>query len=270
MKLVISALTEVGEHLQGDYEERDGKLYLRLDGDPRSTHSLVPLSELEGANEKLVEFRDNNRALHSKNTALEADNARFDGVDLTEGAKLKTRIKELETAAADAPNTDDLTDRITKAVEQAQSPLLTKITELEEKNVESEEKATAADAKVATEGLKNALTSVGIAQGVRKEAMDDYLARGQKKFVMTDGVAVAMNGDTPLFSQSKPAERLTIEEWAEDLAGEAGHLFDPSSGGGASPDSPGGPTIKKHIANADISQNLDDVAAGKLIVDLPT
>jgi hypothetical protein len=268
MRLQISTLSEVGEHVQGEYDERDGKFYLRLDGDPRSTHSLVSLAELTESNDKVVEFRDNNRSLMSKQSTMETELARFDGFDTSEPAKLKARIAELEAAADSAPNTDDLTERISKAVEQAQTPLLTKITELETKNAASEEKAAESDRKVETEGIKNALTQVGIEQGVRKEAMADYLARGTGVFVMEDGVPVAMKGDTPLFSQVKPAERLTMSEWAEDLAEAAGHLFEGSSGGGAAHDSPGGPTVKKRIADADIGAHLEDVARGGVEVAL--
>ena len=131
MNLVISALADVPEVFRAEYEERDGKFYLRLSGDPKATHSLVPQADLEEANTSIIEFRDNNRGLHTQVKDLETAAKKFDGIDPAKARKFEKEIQELKEAAKSAPAPDDIEKRLDRAIETATSPLLTKIEALE-------------------------------------------------------------------------------------------------------------------------------------------
>lgn len=250
MKFVISALTEVAEALRSEYEEKDGKFVLKLEGD------YPPLLD---ANAKLVEFRDNNRALNSKVTKLETDLKKFEGIDPQEHAALKVKVSELEKGGI--KNQDDVSKAIKEAVKAAVAPLE------EDLRVRKESEA-AAKAEAARERLENKLREAGIAGGIEERAISDFIARAQKVFKLIDGNIVPRKADnTPIFSRIKPAEELSLEEYTKDLRSEAPFLFKPSKGGGAG-NAGGGVVVKQTISNdpLEFGKNLEGIAKGEVVV----
>jgi len=259
MKATVSSVEDLPEALRSEYEERDGKFYLKLEGDP---HGYVKASELAEANSKLTkltEFRDNNIGLKKQIDQL---TAKYDGIDPEEHKALKAKIDELEKRGVKGG--DDVATMVQKGVEIAVTPLKVKLQELEEENKQAKE-------TLAKRDIESMLTKEALKAGVTESAMSDYLRRGLEVFRMDDGKPLAMNGETPLFCKENPAKPLTIEEWVAGLSDEAPHLFKPSKGGGAEP-GPGGPkdpSTYDRNNDQDFLGNLEDIAKGKMQPRMP-
>jgi hypothetical protein len=256
MKAVYASLSEIPEAFRSEYEERGGQFHLKLEGD------FAPLVE---ANTKLAEFRDNNRALNAKKTELENLLKNFEGLDPKEYKELKAKITEFEKSGARKP--DDVSKMIADAVRSAVEPLQSELTSI---------KTQEAQAKKALQmkGLEDSLRDVGTKLGVRDTAIRDFVRRGTEVFQVTEnGKYAALDGDTPLFSKARPAEPLSMEEWAAALQKEASHLFEPSKGGGTPPGGPGGnggvfaPTKSINADPLEFGRNLEGIAKGSVAVN---
>jgi len=252
MKAVITALTEVPDALQGEYEAKDGKFILKVEGD------YPPLVE---SNAKLAEFRDNNRALNTKKVELETQLKQFEGINPAEHQTLKTKLADFEKGGI--KKTDDIAERIKEAVAASTKPL-------EEKLLAREASEKAAQEALQRQGLENQLREVGMKVGVDDRAIRDYINRGLEVFKLIDGQPAPRRGENPIFSKQKPAEELSMEEWATDLQTEAPFLFKPSRGGGAGTTGNGSNfTGPKKVITADpaeFGRNLEAIAAGEVSV----
>lgn len=244
MKATISSLSEIQETLRSEYEPKDGKFVLKLEGD---MPGLVTAAQLAESNTKLAEFRDNNRSLNALKSELE-----------TSKAALEAKIGELQKTGVKEPA--DVEAKIAKAVQEAVGPLATQLRDLQKSE---------ADAKLALSRreLESSLTSAGLKAGVDEKALPDYLNRGLSVFKHKDGKILATNGDTPLYSK-KNGDPLSVDEWASGLSAEAPHLFKPSKGGGASPGHGGIVGARKVISNdpLEFGRNLESIAKGETIV----
>jgi hypothetical protein len=80
--------------------------------------------------------------------------------------------------------------------------------------------------------VDGALQSAAVAAGVKKTALLDVLLRGKQVYRLDGGNVVAFDGDKQKFSKDGQTP-LAMGEWLEGLREEAGHLFEPSTGGGA-------------------------------------
>lgn len=247
MKAVVESLDAVPEVNRGEYEQRDGKFVLKLEGDH---------PEVAGHRNKVAEFRDNNIRLMKDLDAATGKLKAFDGVDPNEYVTLKTRVADFEKLGKD-PNS--ILDVTRKQVEAATQPLLEKLTAIEAK-----EKA--ANAALARKELEATLTKAAMAVGVSESAVQDFIVRGAQVFTYEDGKVVAKNGDSPVFSKRHPAAMLDVIEWAEDLSQSAPHLFKPSKGA----NTPGGlntPSPKKFVNGNDpleFGRNIDGIIKGEV------
>ncbi len=252
MKAVIDKLEDVAESLRGEYEARGGKFHLKVEGD------YAPLIE---ANSKIAEFRDNNRALNSKVTELETKFAAVKDLDPVKYKAAVDKVAELE--AAGIKDKGSVPELIKAAVKAAVEPL-------EQKLVERETSEKKAQEALAITGLENALRDIGLKANVDERAMPDFVRRGREVFTLVDGKPAARKGDQPVFSKSKPAEELSMEEWAGALRTDAPFLFKPSKGGGARPGDPfsGSPAAKTIIGTDPIEfgKNLEGIAKGEVVV----
>jgi hypothetical protein len=251
MKFVIDALDQVPEPLRGEYESRNGKFYLKTEGD------YLPLVE---ANQKLTEFRDNNRALNGTVSELQGKLKSFEGIDPKEFSTLKERVAEFEKTGA--KKGDDVVEMIKAAVKAAVDPLNQKLAEREKAEADARQKL-----EVTT--LENNIRDIGVKLGVDERALPDYINRAKTVFRLNEGKLVARNGDQPIFSKTRPAEELGLEEWTETVARQdAPFLFKPSRGGGAS-NSPGGFTGQRQVISNDpleFGRNLEKIAKGEVVV----
>lgn len=104
MRLVIDKLDDVAEPLRQEYEARDGRFHLKIDGDPAKE-----FAPLVAANAKIAEFRTTNVALLKERTDLTAKLAAANAtaVDPEEVVKLKLKLAEAESATAAATQRHD-------------------------------------------------------------------------------------------------------------------------------------------------------------------
>lgn len=251
MKTVLTSISELPEALRGEYEERDGKFILKLEGEHPG---FVKAEELTEANQKVTEFRENNRRMASQ---LQEYKTRFDGFDPEEHKTLKAKLTELERQGV-KPDTN-VSALIQSAIEENVVPLQQKLDELTEREAQ-------AKSQLAQKELEGVLVQEGRKVGVRDEAMTDFIRRGLDLWSWEDGAPVAKNGDTPLYSKRRPAEPLSPGEWIAGLAQEAPHLFETSNGGGAHNNgragSAGGKTYNAHDPD-DFLRNVDTIAKGE-------
>ncbi|HUX17001.1 MAG TPA: hypothetical protein VMW52_11055 [Phycisphaerae bacterium] len=270
LKTQVDDLDGIPEAFRDEYEEKNGKYVLRLEGD---VPGLVPSTQLAEANAKLAEFRDNNVTLkgsaaerETKLEALKAQLSRFDGVDPEEYGKLKARVADLQkTGVAGA---DDVTLVVQRAVSAAVTPLQKRLDEVTAREKEAEAREQKSAAMLARKTMESELTSLGLSLGVSEPAIPDYVARGLEIFRYEDGQIVAKNGDTPVYSPSNPTMPLTPDEWAESLIETAPHLFKGSGGGGAAASDNTPPPPRKTIQNdpLEFGRNIEAIARGEVIV----
>lgn len=258
MKAILDSLEGLADAIRSEYEFRDGKYALKIEGAPIG---FAKKEDLDAANAKLAEFRDNNRSLNTLKAELETKLKSYEGIDPAEHKALLDKIKELEKKGV--TQAGDVAEIVKSAVAAAVKPL-------EEREAQRAASEKAAIERADRESLRSALTAAGVAAGVAESAMTDYVNRGMGVFKVVEGEIAARKGDAPIFSKQKPAEVLTVDQWAVELQEEAPHLFKPSRGGGAGGNNGGGNGGgPKRIIQADpleFGKNLEGIAKGEVLV----
>jgi hypothetical protein len=263
MKAVFDTIEAVPEPIRGEYESRDGKFVLKIDGDhPALTGAVAD------ANKKLGEFRDNNVKILKAIGADSFDDAfrkieTFKSVDPAEYRKAKDRLEELEKKSG-VRDSGDIAALVARELETHVKPLQAKVLELE-----GREKA--AKDRFSRKSLENSLQSAAMKAGVDEKAVSDFVYRGLQVFTAEeDGNVIAKRADgSPVFSKRKAGAALTPDEWALDLAEEAPHLFKKSTGGGAG-GGRGSSTTDRWVDGTsamEIGKNLEDIASGRAKVN---
>jgi len=247
MKTTIAALTDVPEALRSEYEAKDGKFVLRVEGE---------IPEVTETNRRLAEFRDNNIALLKEKATLEGTLKSFEGLDVNEYKALKTKVEALEKKKP--AGDEDVEAKIRAAVASALEPVNAQL----RAEADTRQKA---EQKLAQRDLEGKLRAVGVKLKVEERAMDDFLARATRVFGV-DGVA--RDGDVVRYSKEKVTEPLSMEEWGRDLLVDAPHLFAASKGGGANPGSGG--AGRRTISGADpleLGRHMEEIAKGTIQVN---
>lgn len=252
MKAVVSSLSDVPEALQGEYEERDGRYVLKIEGD---LPGFVSARELREAKERLNEFR-------SKNTTLLKRAAELAGVDEIDDelSPLRQTIGELKKKldeAAATPGNQELQQQIQAAIK----PLKEKLERAESERVAATERANRAT-------LRQGLGSVLSKAGARQSALDFLLDQGERVFQVKDDHVVARDGQI----NNETGEPVTPKDWAGRMLKEHGYAFESSDGGGAG-SGPGssnssspkpGVRVLRNPSPMQLGENMDDIKAGKV------
>jgi hypothetical protein len=264
MKAVYQSQDEIPEALRGEYEEKGGSFVLKVDGE------LPTIAELKAAavaaEQKVAGFRENNITLLKELGAQSMEEAKeklrtLKTVDPAEYQRLKARTAELEGQGIRSPEDVNkiFLERTRAQVAEAVKPLQDKLDAISKREAQ-------AQAQLARTTLENALRDAASKAGVDERALPDFLNRGLNVFVLKDGQVVALKNGEPVFSRRRAGETLSAEEWAQDLATDAPHLFRPSKGGGAA--GGGGAPRKRYVSNdpLDFGANLDAIAKGEVAV----
>lgn len=254
MKLVIANIEEVAEQFRSEYEARDGKFFLKMEGDNPA------LTALTAANAKIVEFRDKNISLLKEVDALRPLATKFDGIDPDEARAAVTKVRELgKKGIKDA---DDFEARVAATVENIVKPLREQITQSANE--------TAAERRRADEFLLHSrIAETFTKAGGKAKAVDFVVDLAKQAFEVKDSTVAAKVGK---FSVDKPGETLTIDEWVTSiLPKEHDFVFEPSKGGGAPPVKEKGPsspkpgqTLLKNPTPQQLGEYATDIAAGKV------
>jgi len=218
----VKTLDGIEESVQTLYIEVEGGYQLDVEG-------VAP-------KEKVKEFRDNNIELTNQMKTLEDKMA---GLDIENMNKAFQTIQTMVQTESDKEMTDALEqgqDAVNALIEKRAATRADAMktnfeTELTEVNTQKASYRTQLeDAKINAE-----LTRLAAEKGVRPTAVDDILLRGKQVFKLSDdGAVVAMKDGEVVYN--KENQPLSINEYMDDLATSAPHLFEQSSGGGANND----------------------------------
>ena len=238
------------EAIQEHYKAEGDAFVLDADG-------VVSKADLDAANQKLVEFRNNNQALNAKAIELEALKTKFKDVDPAEYARVKGELEEIKKKGITKP--DDVTTKIQEAVTAAVKPLSDKLVEADRKRAES-------DTALQQSQLRSALTTAALGGKAIKGAVYTIVDKAMDVFESDgNGGLKAREGH---FSADKPTEPISIGEWLTGQAkGDLSFAFETSKGGGAG--EPGGgtpPTAATQVLTrdpAELGKHLEELASGK-------
>lgn len=220
LKFKVDNIESVEEAYRALYvkNESDGKFYLGVEG-------VVP-------KDKLDEFRNNN-------IQLKQDLEKFKGVDPVKYAELQGLQRQLEEKQLiDAGKIDEVVEQRVKVMRE----------ELNGKLNETATQLASSNKRLEVLIIDNAVREAATKAGVLATATDDVLLRAKSVFALQDGVAVPKDSDGKLIYGRDGNTPMSINDWVATLKDTAPHLYQPSSGGGAS-----GPASSRSSSNANMS-----------------
>ena len=239
------------EAIQEHYKAEGDAFVLDAEG-------TVSRADLDAANQKVIEFRNNNTALNTKALELEALKAKYKDVDPAEYERVKGELEALKTKGITKP--DDITTKVEAAVTAAVKPLSDKLADAERQRQES-------DTALQQSRLRSALTTAALAGKATKEAAYTVVDQAIAIFDLDEhGTLKAKDGH---YSADKPGDPLTMGEWLTvQSKGTLRFAFESSRGGGAG--EPGGgtpPSTAKQIKRDGVlilsEAEQKDMASGK-------
>ena len=249
-KLTKDEHAALPEAVQEHYKAEGDAFVLDADG-------VVSKADLDAANAKVVEFRNNNQALNAKALELDALKAKYLNVDPVEYERVKGELAALKTKGITKP--DDITVKVQAAVTAAVKPLSDKLADAERQRQES-------DTALKQARLRSTLTAAALEGKATKEAAYTIVDKAIEIFDLDEhGALKAKEGH---YSSDKPTESLTIGEWlTAQSKGTLRFAFETSRGGGSG--EPGGgtpPTAATQVLTrdpAELGKHLEDLASGK-------
>ena len=213
-KIDEETFSKYGESIQGEYSKDDesGNYFLQTTG-------LVPKARLD-------EFRTNNLALKTKNEDLEKRAEILGDMTAAEFAALKTKAENAKGGTLTETEKTEL-------VEAEVNKRITKLNETNETTVNGlKDKLSASDTKLAKVLIDNNLKTIGIKLGVEPDALEDFIARGNRIFKMVDGEPKPLDSNKEIVYGKDGQTPLSMDDWAAGLSSSAPHLFLPSGGNG--------------------------------------
>ena len=255
LKTAVQDINEVPEALR-EYYTQVGDEYV-LDADDK---------DYKG---RINEFRTNN--INLANRIKEMD-SKFKDIDPEKWEEAQAALKKLQSLEdkklIDEGKVDELIQQRTERMKASYEGRIDKLM----KDLEA--------AKGERDGFRNKLSQAMIDSSImaavneagvpNRGAIPDILSRARQDWTVNEkGELVPERDGVMLYGEEQ--KPLTPAEWSATLLQTAGHLFESSSGGGAS----GGGRNAGHTpgiipvsdANA-VNANLEDIASGKIQVDM--
>lgn len=257
---VVDSLDTVPESARTFYEQKDGKYQLALSAPPPG---FAPVADLNTANARVVEFRDNNIALQKTLDALKPLEAFKDlGVDAATAKAAVTKVKELENKGV--KGTEDI-QAISQAAAAAaiaplQEQLKTALSALDAEKTRADEST-----------LRSAVSERFLKANGQASALKFVVDLAKEEFAVQSGEVKAKPNK---FSAVKPGEPLNIDEWMTGVLKSHPFFFEQSRGGGAGNNgNPGsaenlkpGQTVLLDPSPQQLGEHADDIRAGKMVV----
>ena len=247
MKAIVDSLSDVPASFHDEYEARDGKYILKLEGDPPG---FVRANDYGEMRQKVDRFRDGYTGVMKRAKEI----AGVDEMD-DDLAPLQRTVEALKAKLSEAsadPNSQSLQDQIQKAIKP-----------LQEKLDRSESERAAALARANKSLLREDIGSVLIKAGAHPNALSFLLDQSEKVFEVRDEIVSARDGH---LYEGKP---VTPDVWVTGAMKDYDFAFGRSSGGGATPRN-GEPTQGSGVKTLrnptpqQLGQYMDDIAAGKM------
>ncbi len=229
LKAVLDSLDGVNDALKGEYEQRDGKFVLALDGD---IPGFAPKAKLD-------EFRTNNTALLQERDALKAQIEQFKDIDPVKAREAIAKLAELGRKKMLDAGEYEL------AIEDARKAMLAD----KEQAIAAMQQQLDAE-KSSTQKLNEQIFMLTVEQGIRDAwakpelglvptAVRDALDAARLTFRMKDGkpVPYAQNGNIMYGGKGEP---MTFQEWIEAEIPQRPHWQNKSTGAGGAGNPAGG------------------------------
>jgi hypothetical protein len=218
LKTILNSKADVEalpEGVRSLYVERDGKFALDIDDD------------VSGLKSALDKERGRASELDSEVKRIKKQ---FDGLDPEKAREALKKLSQVdEQKLIDAGKLDEVVEQRTKAMRDDYDNKINSFDRELKEAREANEKLTGQLSELLIDG---AITEAAIAAGVKKSAVPDVILRGRQIYKLVDGKPTPMKGEQIIYGKN-PREPMPIAEWVGTLAKEADHLFEPSSGGGA-------------------------------------
>jgi hypothetical protein len=253
LKAILDSLDDVPEALRELYVARDGKYHL---------------DEIEGYEPtgRLKEFRDNNIKLLKERDELKTQLGKFADIDPEKYQEALKKLQDLD----DKQMMDDgkIEELLQTRTERLRSDYESKLKSYDKKFTDQDSQIKTLSDELSKERIDGRLREAAGTVGVRKTAIPDLINRGRQVWRLVEGEPVAMRGEEILYGKD-PAKPIGMPEWIESLATDAPHLFETSSGGGATNTTNGHQRGARVIARYDpvsIGKHAEEIASGKAIV----
>lgn len=248
------------EGVQEHYTESNGVFSLSVEGQTKRENEL---------GSKVTEFRDNNVQLMKEKENLTGQltdiQNKYLHVDPDMYRQLLTEREKLEKKDAKVVTNTDLTSQIQEAVASAVQPIQNQLNEAKQREAEAQK-------NLDNVSFKNIVQKAALESGVRNEALDDILGRARAVgFTLHEGKAVIVNDGIVKFSDDRPDQPLSLNEWMTSLQRDGGsHLFKPSRSTGDQDQTGADSRLKsgslKDPSMKAFSRNLEGIASGKVVV----
>lgn len=197
-----------------------------------TTESTIIAPEVQAiidanVNEAVTGLKAKNSELLGKLSKASDALKRFDGIDPDAVRTILSKFASDEEAGLIAKG--DIDAVLNKRTERMQGEHSKAIKAEQDKWAKSEAKAS----KLAARTLAGAIVEAAVKAGVKKNATEDVVLRGQSLWRLNDdGDPVAMSGDEVVLGKDGKTP-LSPQEWAESLRETASHLFESAQGSNA-------------------------------------
>lgn len=248
MITVLDSLEGVDEALHGEYEERDGKFFLKLEGDaPKGYATAADLATSKG---NTVTMRDRNTALLGEIAKLagvdetedleplKALLATFEGIDPDEFRTLKDEAGKLKKKTG-VTKADDIAAIVKEQVALGITPFREKFEAAETARAAAQESADRAL-------LRERIGAKALKAGAIPGAVNFLLGEAASTFEVVDNEVVARPGK---FSAVDAGEPIGIDEWINAAGTLHDFAFKGSSGSSADHGRGTTPTGMKELVN---------------------
>lgn len=223
------------EVVRDHYSEDKGTFYLKL----------VP-------KEKLDEFRSNNIALLRERDELKTQAERYKDLDPEKAREALAKLTKLdEKKLIDEGKVDELVTQRTGAMKA----------DLEKKLTAAEKERELAHARLSELLIDNSLRETALKPDIaaRASALTDIVLRAKTIWALNkESKPVAMKDGNVLYG--KDGQPLTMTEWLTTLRADAPHLFEESSGGGASNDKGGALKSTKKRSEMSVAEKTEFIS----------
>lgn len=205
--------SEIPAALQPFYIERGDELVLDCEG----AASVEQLNEFRNNNREMIRLLGPNVKDH---TQAIARLTLLKDIDIDQLAANETELKNFREGKA--PKLDEL---VTARVAEMKKSF-------EKKETDMNTALQAAQARLSKVLIDDAIVVTASKKGVLPSALEDVKNRGRAVFKLEDNERVVCFGADNKPRYGKNSDPMTIDEWMDELATQAGHLFSPNKGAG--------------------------------------
>lgn len=245
-KAVVATLEEIPQALRSEYEAKDGKFVLKVEGD---LPGYVTEAVVAQQRTKLEEFRENNRTLMRElgadDMAAAVDRAKLyrdftpeqlkklKTVDPDEYVRLKAAHDQM--AGKGVANADDIDAKISAALQNHNREVVLPLQSKVDAEVKRREEA---ETKLEESTFRREITETAINPkvGARADAIDFLLEKAKADFHVKDGKVVPR----PDKFSSATGLPLSMDEWFAAASKKYAFAFEVSGGGGSNGGGGGG------------------------------